>query len=89
MTSIFQIFVIVFFYNGMTSAVADPGEGHGEPAPPLFLDQTETRSAKQIFEGLDDPPPPPPPLSQGLDRALLWSLLVRTPCVNFIIKVYR
>ena len=70
----------------MTFAVADPGEGHGEPAPPppLFLDQTETRSAKKFFEGLDDLPP----LSQGLGRALLWSLLVRNPHVNFIIKVY-
>ena len=49
-----------FFYSGMTSAEADPGEGHGEPAPapPLFLDQTETRSAKKIFEGLDDLPTP-------------------------------
>ena len=61
----------------------------GSPHPPLFLDQTETQSAKKIFEGLDDLPPPTPSLSQGLDWALLWSLLVRNPHVNFIIKVFR
>ena len=34
------------------------GRGMGSPhLPPLFLDQTETQSAKKIFEGLDDPPP--------------------------------
>ena len=62
-----------------TNAVADPGKGPGAPPPPLFLDQTEARSAEKIFwgdraplplsKGLDRPPPPP--VSQGLDPALL------------------
>ena len=62
-------------------AVADPGEGPGGAAPPLFPDQTEARRAKKIFfgdqpppvsKGLDDRPPPPSILSQGIDPALLW-----------------
>ena len=51
--------------------VADPGEGPGGPAsPPLFLDQTETSRAENIFFGDG---PLPPPLSQGLDPALVYS----------------
>ena len=30
--------------------MADPGEGPGDPVPPSFLDQTETRRAKNVFE---------------------------------------
>ena len=29
--------------------MADPGEGAGEPAPPLFLDQTEAQRAEKDF----------------------------------------
>ena len=29
--------------------MADPGEGPGEPAPPLFLDQTEAQRAEKDF----------------------------------------
>ena len=40
--------------------MADPGEGPGgAPAPPLFLDQTEARSA-EIFFFLDRAPRPYP-----------------------------
>ena len=59
-------------------AVANPGEGPGEPASaPLVLDQTEARRAKKKFFGDHPPPPPSPftPLSQGLDPALSSSLL--------------
>ena len=38
--------------------MADPGEGPGGPAPPLFLDQTEARGAEKKCFG-DRPPPPP------------------------------
>ena len=52
-------------------ALADPGERHGDAAPPpLFLDQTEARKAKNIFLGVCLPPPPPP-LPQSLDPALI------------------
>ena len=51
------------------------GPGARGPGPPLFLDQTETRSAKKIISGdglplyqdLDDCPPP---VSEGLDPPL-------------------
>ena len=36
-------------------------------APPLFLDQNETRRAEKKSFG-DRPPPPTPTLSQGLDN---------------------
>ena len=45
--------------------MADPGEGSGGPAPPLFLGKLRP----EIFFG--DPTPPPSPLSQGLDSALI------------------
>ena len=49
----------------MNTTVVDPGKGPGEPAPPLFLDQTEAWRAEKklfldhppLFQGLDDPPP--------------------------------
>ena len=57
-------------------SVVDPGEGHRDPTPPLFLNQNEAWRPKN-----GDPPPPllsrglddrvPIPLSQGLDPALL------------------
>ena len=66
--------------------MADPGEGSGGPASPLFLDQIETRKAKKHFfetarplsKVLDNRPPPPHPhpLSQGLDPALYITLKV-------------
>ena len=48
------------------SAVADPGEGLGGPAPPppIFLDQLRPEGRKKFFL---DPPPPPVPPSEGLD----------------------
>ena len=49
--------------------MADPGErgrGGRPPPPPLFLDQTEARRAKNIFGG-----DRAPPLSQCLDSALV------------------
>ena len=53
--------------------MADPGErGRGGRPPPLFLDQTEARRAKNIFGG-----DRAPSLSQCLDSALVmvseWS----------------
>ena len=50
--------------------VADPEEGPGGPASPLFFDQNEVRRAEKNFfgdraphlsQGLDDRRPPPPP----------------------------
>ena len=68
--------------------VADPGEGSGGPnPPPLFLDQTEVRTAEIFFLGggrnfffWDRPPPPDisgsgwplPPLSEGLNPPLYF-----------------
>ena len=56
-------------------SVADPGEGPGGPAPPLFFDQTLARRAQKNF--LDRPIPlisgsgwPGPPLSEGLDARM-------------------
>ena len=46
--------------------VANPGEGPGGPASVYFLDQTEARSADNIFFETG-PPPHLPPLCQGLD----------------------
>ena len=44
-------------------SVADPREGRGGPAPPLFLDQIEAlRAEKYIFFGDRGPP-----LSEGLN----------------------
>ena len=61
----------------MYRPVADPGEGPGNPVPPSFLDQTETRRAKNVFEETGPPlylwvrmTVPPPPPSQGLDPVL-------------------
>ena len=55
--------------TGGASAVSDPGERPGGPAPPpSFLDQNEARKAEQkkiFFEAA-----PPPRLSQGLDYRL-------------------
>ena len=58
MTSIFQIFVIVFFlqWHDLCSGRSRGGAWGARTPPPLFLDQTETRSAKKILEGLDDLP---------------------------------
>ena len=42
----------------------------GAPTP-LFLDQTEARTAEKNCFGDRFLPPPPPPLSQGLDLALV------------------
>ena len=66
--------------------VADPGEGSGGLSPPpLFLDQTEVRTAEIFFFGggeiffLRPPPPhisgsgwPLPPLSEGLNPPLYF-----------------
>jgi len=38
--------------------VADPGEGPGGPASPLFLDQTEARRAEKMFLETAHPPTP-------------------------------
>ena len=47
---------------------ADPGEGPGGPKPhPLFLDQTEARSAEKNFGKTT----PLPCLFQGLDPGLI------------------
>ena len=48
--------------------MADPGEGSGGGAPPLFLDQTETQRGEKFFLETGSPP-----LAQGLDSAL-WSI---------------
>ena len=55
--------------------MADPGEGPGGPAPPLFFDQTLARRAEKNF--LDRPIPlisgsgwPGPPLFAGLDARM-------------------
>ena len=42
-------------------AVADPGEGRGEPAPLIFIPKWGPKGRKKNFETA------PPPLSQGLD----------------------
>ena len=59
----FCFFIAVKWVSSTFSqfAVAEPGEGRGGHAPPLFLDQTE---AEKIF--LQPGPPPPPP-------AVVWS----------------
>ena len=58
--------------------VADPQEGPGSPAPPLFFDQTEDRRTEKNYFWRPPSPtlrvwmtctPLPPPLSQGLDLA--------------------
>ena len=61
----------------------EPGGGGG-PGTPLFLDQTEARTAEKNFwrrrppllsQDLDDRPLPLlPPLSEGLDPLLLFTL---------------
>ena len=62
------------------------GRGPGGPTPPLFLDQTEVRTAEIFFLGGGEifflrPPPPPhisgsgwplPPLSEGLNPPLYF-----------------
>ena len=62
------------------------GGARGAQAPPLFLDQTEARTAEKLFFGRPAPllylrvwmtAPPPPPLSQGLDPALIRELKQR------------
>ena len=58
--------------------VADPGEGPGDRASPLFLAQTEARRAEKKFCFRDRAPHllisgsgwPGPPLSEGLDPPL-------------------
>ena len=69
------------------------GRGPGGPAYPLFLDQSEIRTAeKNVFadrlpllsKGLDDSSPPPA-LSQGLDSALLFTtqtITIRRLCCH-------
>ena len=68
------------------------GRGPGGPAYPLFLDQTEIRTAEQnvfgdrlplLSKGLDDSAPPA--LSQGLDSALLFTtqtITIRRLCCH-------
>ena len=74
-------------------AVADPGEGPGEPLPPLCLDQTENRRAEKCF--LRSPPPhlsqgldesPSPPLSEGLDPPLLCTAM--RICLSFLSNIF-
>ena len=61
------------YMKGWGFSVANPGEGPGGPKPhPLFLDQTEARSAEKKFGETS----PLPCLFQGLDPALI-SLVVR------------
>ena len=60
--------------------VADPGEGPGNPVPPSFLDQTETRRAKNVFEETGPPlylwvwmtVPPPPHLKVWIRHYRSW-----------------
>ena len=59
-------------------AVADPGDGSGDPAPPYFQTILMPDGRKKFFgdrspfsQGLDDRRPLPPPRpSQALDPAL-------------------
>ena len=53
----------------MCSSVADPSEGPGDPAPPLFLAPDEVQRAEKIFFKT------PPPLSEGLDPLQLLLLI--------------
>ena len=64
----------------MYRPVADPGEGPGNPVPPSFLDQTETRRAKNVFEETGPPlylwvrmtVPPPPHLKVWIRYYRSW-----------------
>ena len=61
----------------LISSVTDPGEGPGEPLPPLliFSPNRGPKGQKEFFgDQAPPPPPPPPPLFQGLYPALLLIL---------------
>ena len=64
------------------SAVADPGEGLGGPAPPppIFLDQLRPEGRKKFF--LDPPPPPPSPHLKVWIRQ--WSVGKNVPGYPFL-----
>ena len=55
----------MLYTTGSKLRVADPGEWPGDPAPHLFLDQTETRRAEKFFLETAPPPPPLPLISRS------------------------
>ena len=66
------------------------GRGPGGPSPtPLFLDQTEARSAEKNFGKTTPHPPPLPCLFQGLDPGLISLVKVYKKSKETVMSVWK
>ena len=67
--------------------MADPSEGPGDPASPLFLAPDEAQRAEKKF--FEDPPPPPLISRSGSATALAFNIFVNLLSPNIHTRILK